>query len=74
MDKGGINVYEMRVSQQQISDGFAVGAYSPQGSRFKLLLFQQDPKGEWDQLAQASDHCQCFEQKCPTLHQQCNRL
>ena len=56
VDKGGIVVYDLHVTQQHIRDGFAIGAYSPQGSRFKLLLFQQDRDGEWGQLAQASSN------------------
>ena len=54
VDKGGVVVYKMHITQQHINDGFAIGACSAQGSRFKLLLFQQCSDGEWGQLAQAS--------------------
>lgn len=66
VDKGGIVVYDMTVTQQHIRDGFAIGAYSPQGSRFKLLLFQQDRDGEWGQLAQASPHLALHNSSHPT--------
>lgn len=46
-------VYKMHITQQHIDDGFVIGACSAQGSRFKLLLFQQCNNGEWGQLAQA---------------------
>ena len=54
VDKGGVVVYKMHITQQHINDGFAIGAWSAQGSRFKLLLFQQYSDGSWEQLAQAS--------------------
>lgn len=54
VDKGGVVVYKMHITQQHIDDGFAIGACSAQGSRFKLLLFQQCSDGDWGQLAQAS--------------------
>ena len=54
VDKGGVVVYKMHITQQHINDGFAIGACSAQGSRFKLLLFQQCSDGGWEQLAQAS--------------------
>ena len=47
-------VYKMHITQQHIDNGFAIGACSAQGSRFKLLLFQQCSDGDWGQLAQAS--------------------
>ena len=47
-------VYKLHITQQHIDDGFAIGACSAQGSRFKLLLFQQCSDGDWGQLAQAS--------------------
>ena len=62
VDKGGVVVYKMNITQQHINDGFAIGANSAQGSRFKLLLFQQCSDGEWGQLAQVS-----FDPSCPDL-------
>lgn len=52
-------VYKMNITQQHIDDGFAIGANSAQGSRFKLLLFQQCSDGEWGQLAQVSSDPSC---------------
>ena len=53
MDKAGVVFYELTVAEQHITDGFAVGAHSAQGSRFKLLLFEQATDGQWELLTQA---------------------
>lgn len=52
VDKAGVVFYELTVAEQHITDGFAVGAHSAQGSRFKLLLFEQATDGQWELLTQ----------------------
>ena len=51
--KAGVVFYEMPITQQHIDDGFAIGAHSLTGSRFKLLLFEQAQDGQWELLVQA---------------------
>ena len=54
VDKGGFAFYELAVTEQQITDGFAVGAHSAQGSRFKLLLFERGSDGQCELLTQVT--------------------
>lgn len=51
--KAGVVFYEMAITPQHVDDGFAIGAHSPTGSRFKLLLFEQAGDGQWELLVQA---------------------
>jgi len=52
--------YELTVTEQQVKEGFAVGAHSAQGSRFKLLLFEKATDGQWELLTQVL----CIMQLC----------
>jgi len=52
VDKAGVVFYELTVTEQHIAEGFAVGAHSIQGSRFKLLLFEQAVDTQWELLTQ----------------------
>lgn len=53
--KAGVVFYEMEITQQHIDSGFAIGAHSTTGSRFKLLLFEQAKDGQWELLVQVPD-------------------
>ena len=50
--------YELTVTEQQAKEGFAVGAHSPQGSRFKLLLFERSSDGQCELLTQVTHAAQ----------------
>lgn len=52
VDKAGVVFYELTVTEQHVTQGFAVGAHSVQGSRFKLLLFEQTVDKQWELLTQ----------------------
>ena len=40
------------MSQQHIDEGFLVAVHSTQGSRFKLLLFEEQEDSKWELLLQ----------------------
>eukprot|EP00891_Asterochloris_glomerata_P001879 jgi/Astpho2/1879/e_gw1.00038.140.1_t len=52
VDKAAADFYELYVSQQHIDEGFLVAAHSTQGSRFKLLLFEEQEDSKWELLLQ----------------------
>ena len=54
MDKAAADFYELYVSQQHIDEGFLVAVHSTQGSRFKLLLFEEQEDSKWELLLQVS--------------------
>ena len=37
--------YSLRITQQQLDEGFIISAYSTQSSKFKLLLFEATDDG-----------------------------
>lgn len=41
MGKASVHFYELDVTESDIEEGFLVGAFSPYGSKFKLLLFER---------------------------------
>ena len=40
------------MSQQHIDEGFLVAVHSTQGSRFKLLLFEEQEDSKWELVLQ----------------------
>ena len=52
VDKAQAQFYELEVSQAHIDSGFVIGAHSAVGSKFKLLLFEKLPGGQWELLLQ----------------------
>ncbi len=57
VDKAAADFYELYVSQQHIDEGFLVAAHSTQGSRFKLLLFEEQEDSKWELLLQVTALC-----------------
>lgn len=47
-DKAQAVFYGLQVSQQDINEGFVVSAFSPTGSRIKLLLFESSGASSWE--------------------------
>ena len=48
VDKAGCHYYALDLSQQHIDRGFVIGAHSVAGSKFKLLMFDATPEGQWE--------------------------
>ncbi|GAB4822747.1 hypothetical protein N2152v2_009793 [Parachlorella kessleri] len=52
VDKQAARFYSLDVSQAHLDAGFIVTAYTSAGSRFKLLLFEQQADNRWELVAQ----------------------
>ena len=48
MDKGQAAFYDIMITKEDIDSGFVIGAHSPVGSKFKLLLFEETETGRWE--------------------------
>lgn len=53
VEKAAGNFYTLQLTEQQVEAGFVIGVHSKVGSRFKLLLFETTPSGQWELLVQA---------------------
>ena len=54
IDKAQAMYYEIVISQEDIAQGFIVGAYSMAGHRIKLLLFEPAGRQSWELQEQVS--------------------
>ena len=52
VEKAGAQYYALDLAQRHIDAGFAIGAHSVAGSKFKLLMFEANEAGQWELLLQ----------------------
>ena len=52
VEKAGAQYYTLELQQRHIDEGFAIGAHSVAGSKFKLLMFEANEAGQWELLLQ----------------------
>jgi hypothetical protein len=52
VEKAGAQYYTLELQQRNINEGFAIGAHSVAGSKFKLLMFEANEAGQWELLLQ----------------------
>lgn len=67
VDKSGCHYYTLDLEQRHIDAGFVIGAHSPAGSKFKLLMFETTDNsrgGQWDLVLQEDSMKVCGRSRC----------
>ena len=68
VEKQQAKFFSIYVDQKTIDSGFVIAAHSPTLSKFKLLLFEQTPDGQWELVGQV---CRSQKQRrCAMPHSQ----